>query len=66
MAILQPSEKTKRSQIRVNIDDNLLKQMQAYCDWVGITKVDEFIEQAARHVFKKDKEWAQHQKNKIS
>ncbi len=61
MALLKPNNKTSRTQIRVHIDSEILKNIQAYCDWASFDKVDEFVEKAAKLVFKKDRDWCQHQ-----
>lgn len=57
MPLLKPSNKTTKEQIRINIEKELIEHMEAYCQWAGIKKIDEFIEQAAQFILKKDKDW---------
>jgi len=57
MALLTPSDQTTKTQLRIQIDRQRLEKMNAYCQWAGIQKIDEFIEQAAELVFKKDRDW---------
>tara|TARA_R110000868_G_scaffold266583_1_gene525826 strand:- start:41602 stop:41796 length:195 start_codon:yes stop_codon:yes gene_type:complete len=57
MALIQPKQKIEKRQIKVTLDSMILDQMNAYCEWQGIEKVDDFIEQAALFVFSKDREW---------
>lgn len=62
MALLKPSKAVTKTQVRINIDKELLADIRAYCEFAHIRKVDEFIAQAAQLVFKKDKSWQEHKK----
>ena len=55
MAILQPST-TKKTKIKLMIDESLLSQIKEYCEW-GKIEEEDFFAQAANYIFKKDKEW---------
>lgn len=57
MALLKPSKKESKTQIRINIDSKIVDTAKAYCDFAGIKKIDEFFEQAAEFVMKKDRDW---------
>ena len=57
MALLKPSEKASKSQIRINIDADLIEKAKAYCTFANINKIDEFFEKAAEFVMNKDREW---------
>ncbi len=57
MALIKPKTKSKKTQTRVSLDESLLSQIQAYCDWAKIEKMDDFVEQAIEFVFAKDKDW---------
>jgi len=57
MPLLKPSQKTAKEQMRIYIDQQLIEQIKAYCEWAEIKKIDEFIEQAAQLVLEKDKDW---------
>lgn len=57
MALLTPSAKAEKIQIRINVDANTVERAKTYCNFVGIKKIDEFFEKAAEFVMKKDKDW---------
>ena len=57
MALLKPSSKSDKTQIKINIDSNTIDKAKAYCDFAGIKKIDEFFEKAAEFVMKKDRDW---------
>lgn len=57
MALIKPKIKRNKVQARISIDESLLSEVKAYCDWAGIEKIDDFIEQAIERVFVKDKDW---------
>ena len=42
----------------------LLDNIRQYCDWLKIKKIDDFFEQAAEHILKKDKDWIKYVKEK--
>lgn len=60
MALLKPSQKPDKTQVRINIDTKTVEMANAYCDFAGIKKLDEFFEKAAEFVMKKDKSWKAH------
>jgi hypothetical protein len=53
--IQKPQEPPQKEQIRIRLEKNLLAEMQAYCNWTGIS-LEHFLEQAALLVFDKDKD----------
>ncbi len=60
MALLKPKHKSERTQVRINIDSEVAKEVGRYCDYAGFKKEDEFFEEAALHILSKDKhfkEW---------
>jgi hypothetical protein len=57
MAIIKAKQKQEKEQIRVSIEKGVLEKIKQYCEWAGISKQDEFFEQAAEFVFSKDKDW---------
>ena len=57
MALIQPTIKSKKTPVRLQLDEALLAQVKAYCDWANIDKVDDFVEQAIAFVFAKDRDW---------
>lgn len=60
MAIIKAKQKQQKEQLRINIDKNLHEKIKQYCEWAGVQKIDDFIEQAAEYVFVKDKDWLTH------
>lgn len=62
MPLLKPSEELEK--ITINIDRNLGQEIESYCQWVGIKKIDEFFEQAAKMVLHKDSDWKAFRKPK--
>ena len=57
MPLLTPTTRKTTKKFRISLDENLAKQIDHYCQYVGIQGLDDFIEQAAELVLKKDKEW---------
>ena len=57
MALLTPQQKSKKVPISLRFDESLLTAIKSYNQWVGIDRVDQFFEQAARFVLEKDKDW---------
>ena len=57
MALLSAKPKSKRVPISLRFDDRLISDIKAYNIWAGIDRLDDFLEQAARFVLEKDKDW---------
>ncbi len=57
MALLSAKQKSKRIPISLRFDDRLISDIKAYNAWAGIDRLDDFLEQAARFVLDKDKDW---------
>lgn len=57
MPIIKAKQKQEKEQIRVSIEKGVLEKIKQYCEWAGISKQDDFFEQAAEFVFSKDKGW---------
>jgi hypothetical protein len=57
MPIIKPKQKNEKEQIRISIENRVLEKIKQYCEWAGISKQDEFFEQAAEFVLSKDKDW---------
>ncbi|MBX3709457.1 MAG: hypothetical protein KF702_06860 [Gammaproteobacteria bacterium] len=66
MPIIKVKQKTEKEQARINIERELLDNIRQYCDWLKIKKIDDFFEQAAEHILKKDKDWVNYLKEKNS
>ena len=63
MPLLKPAAKNDKEQLRVTLDKDMIQKIEQYCQWAGLKKIDDFVEQAADFVFKKDKEWLKYSKN---
>jgi hypothetical protein len=59
MSLIKPRINVKKVPARISLDEALLAQVQSYCDWAEIEKVDDFIEQAIEFVLAKDRGWKQ-------
>lgn len=57
MPIIKVKQKAEKEQTRISIERELLDSIRQYCDWLKIKKIDDFFEQAAEHILKKDKDW---------
>ncbi|CAM4430451.1 MAG: hypothetical protein LEGION0398_MBIBDBAK_01343 [Legionellaceae bacterium] len=58
MSLLKsPLIKIKKTPVRLTLTQDIYDEIKAYCDWAGIKKIEEFIEEAAKFVFTKDNEW---------
>jgi hypothetical protein len=58
MPLISPEKsKDRKIQLRLRFPENLLKEVEAYCVWVGIRKKDYFIEHAIRYILQHDKKW---------
>ncbi len=63
-----PLIKNKPPQVKVNlrnkeISSEVYSKIEKYCSWAEIEDIGVFIEEAALHVFKADKEFKTHLKN---
>ena len=66
MPIIKAKQKAEKEQTRISIERELLENIRQYCDWLKIKKIDDFFEQAAEHILKKDKDWIKYVKDKNS
>lgn len=58
MPILMPKVDVKMKQLRIQLPDNLLQEIEAYCNAFGVTDVEDFLCRAGRYVLKTDRDWA--------
>lgn len=64
MPLLKPSAKKSKKPIRINMAEEIFDDINKYCKWANIQKLDDFFEQAVKLVFNKDREWRKHNGNK--
>jgi hypothetical protein len=57
MPIIKAKQKEEKEQLRIGIKKVVAQNIRQYCEWAGISKPDDFFEQAAEFVLSKDKEW---------
>lgn len=57
MALLIAKQKSKKVPISLRFDEALVSEVKAYNEWVGIERLEDFFEQAARFILEKDKDW---------
>jgi hypothetical protein len=57
MSLLTAQPKSKKITLSLRLDEELLIKVKSYNEWVGIDRVDDFFNQAARYVLEKDKDW---------
>jgi len=66
MAIIKVKKKLEKEQIRISIENNLLEKIKKYCEWAGVTRQEDFFEQAAEYILSKDKDWITHTSKQAS
>ncbi|HAU0661268.1 TPA: hypothetical protein JBG89_11600 [Legionella pneumophila] len=63
MALITAKKLTNKEKIKLEIDQETYAQINKYCEWVGISNIDHFFEEAATYIFSKDKEWNKYLKS---
>jgi len=66
MPIIKAKEKMTKEQMRISIEKNIIDEIKQYCEWAGVQKIDDFVEQAAQYILSKDKDWQIHMNQKQS
>ena len=57
MAIIKPKSIVEFTKIKISIDTQILAEIKRYCSYAKFEKPDEFFEEAALHIFAKDKDY---------
>ena len=63
---LTPSTTKETSTIKISIDSSILSEAKEYAEFIGITSIDETIEQALRYVISDDPNWKTSSKKKTA
>lgn len=63
MAIINGNSSNKKEKVKAEINVDVLRQIEQYCQWANIDDIGFFLEEAAYFIFAKDKEWKQHRKS---
>jgi len=66
MPIIRPVEQQRKETCRIKLDAGIMDKVRHYCELAGVTKIDEFFQQAADFVFSKDKGWLAHETEKCT
>lgn len=53
----------KKIQFRVRLNENVIKEIDAYCAWAELNNRDYFIEEACKYIFSHSPEWMEYKKN---
>ncbi|MFT3741088.1 MAG: hypothetical protein QM752_00120 [Gammaproteobacteria bacterium] len=65
MPLLSGSQhKSKRIAVHFSLPEDVLDEIKAYCQWSGLQRSPEFIQQAILYVLKNDREWTKFCSNK--
>jgi hypothetical protein len=65
MAIIKVKGIKNKQNIATKVNQEILQQIEQYCEWAGIYDLGFFIEEAAHYVFRKDKEWKEYKESKL-
>ena len=57
MALLTAKQKSKKMTLPLRLDEGLISEIKAYNEWIGIERLEDFFDQAARYILEKDKDW---------
>lgn len=60
MPLIAYRDRKKKVPFKIEIVEEIHKQMQKYCEWAGIEEPGFFIEEAAKYIFSQDKLWAKY------
>lgn len=63
MALIASEKILDKEKIKLDLDQGVLAEINQYCSWANISNIEHFIEEAARFIFSKDKDWKNHLKS---
>lgn len=66
MPIISKKESIDMKKIKSEISAEIFNKIEKYMKWADIPNIGHFIEESAKLVFSKDKEWKQFEKNDSS
>lgn len=64
MSLIKPKPIIERTQLRINIDSQILADIHQYCSYANFKKPDDFLEEAALHILSKDKDFKEWKEKK--
>ena len=56
LLIQKPAEAPKKENVKLALDGKIVQEIQAYCAKANVT-IEQFFEQAALYIFKRDRVW---------
>ncbi len=57
MPIIAPIQTKNLEKIRIQVPSVLLEEINSYCKEFSIAEVEDFFNEAAKHVLKTDRDW---------
>jgi hypothetical protein len=60
MALITPKKQLETKKIKLEITNETFLEIEKYCSWAGVD-LNHFLEEAAKLVLLKDKDWKSHQ-----
>ena len=63
MPLINATCSIKKEKIKAEINQDIHQKINEYCAWAKIDDIGFFIEEAARFIFTKDRDWKQHIKS---
>jgi hypothetical protein len=64
MPIIKPNELKSFEKIRIQVPSGLLGEIKSYCKEFSIAEIEDFVNEAAKYVLKKDQDWQKKLKKK--
>lgn len=55
--LIIPEPNSQKSQVRLRLSVEIVKEIEDYIEWAGIKSKDYFIEQACKYIFNHDDDW---------
>lgn len=62
MPIISSEPVRQKEKVKLELDQEMIKQIKEYMQWADIKDLSFFFQEAASFVLSKDKEWKQYQK----
>ncbi len=62
MALFNPQNSSKRTQISIRLPEHLLDEIGNYCQWIRIAKLQDFFEQTAEYILDHGQDWKKERK----
>jgi DNA-binding transcriptional regulator GbsR (MarR family) len=63
MALIAAKKIDEKEKIKIDINKEIYKNIQNYCEWSGIEDINHFFEESANFIFSKDKDWKDYQRS---